>query len=101
MWYTHTMTQDIALNDLILTLKSLDEDSFAQFLKELLTPSELKDITTRWSILNDLANAYPQRKICDAYQTSLCKVNKCSSIFKNKKGVISKILKARYDETSI
>lgn len=95
------MTQDLALKDLVITLKDLDNNEFTLFLKEILTPSELKDITNRWSILNDLANAIPQRKICDTYQTSLCKVNKCSTIMKNKHSIISSLLKARYDETSI
>ena len=95
------MTKDIALNDIVETLKDLDNSEVMAFLSELLTPSELKDIAVRWAILNDLATATAQRKICDTYQTSLCKVNKCSSILKNRNGVISNILKSRYDETSI
>ena len=63
-----------AFNDLSSVLSSLDSDQIQKFLTEILTEGELKDITLRWIILNDLSRVVPQRKISEDYHTSLCKL---------------------------
>ena len=89
-----------AFNDLSSVLSSLDSDQIQKFLTEILTEGELKDITLRWIILNDLSRVVPQRKISEDYHTSLCKITRQSAPLKNKNGIIRKILRSRYDESS-
>lgn len=89
-----------AFDDLSSVLSSLDKEQIQEFLKELLTNGELKDITLRWIILNDLSKVVPQRKISEDYHTSLCKITRQSATLKNKNGIIRKILRKRYDESS-
>lgn len=89
-----------AFNDLSSVLSSLDRDQIQKFLTEILTEGELKDITLRWIILNDLSRVVPQRKISEDYHTSLCKITRQSATLKNKNGIIRKILRSRYDESS-
>ena len=89
-----------AFNDLSSVLSSLDSDQIQKFLTEILTEGELKDITLRWIILNDLSRVVPQRKISEDYHTGLCKITRQSATLKNKNGIIRKILRSRYDESS-
>lgn len=94
------MNYQEALIDLTNVLSTLNGEQLEEFLKELLTDSELKDITLRWIILNDLARVVPQRKISEDYHTSLCKITRQSATLKNRNGIIRKILRSRYDESS-
>lgn len=94
------MNYQEALTDLTNVLSTLTKEQLEEFLKELLTDSEIKDITLRWIILNDLARVVPQRKISEDYHTSLCKITRQSATLKNRNGIIRKILRNRYDESS-
>lgn len=92
------MNKDIAFKDLSSVLGDLDKNQIEIFLKEILTESEKDDIARRWAILNDIATCTPQRIIAENYKSSLCKITRCSSIFKSK-GLIYHLLSTRYDET--
>jgi len=65
-------------------------------LNELLTPSEMSDVTQRWNILKMLNKQDSQRKIAKNLSVSLCKVTRGSKIFKNEKSLIRQIL---FDES--
>ena len=65
------------------------------FLKELLTPGEVRDITLRWKLLELLADGVSQRKIAEELKISLCKITRGSKILKQKGAVTSRVLKAR------
>lgn len=66
-----------------------------QFLKELLTPGEVRDITLRWKLLELLSDGVPQRKIAEELKISLCKITRGSKILKQKGAVTSRVLKTR------
>lgn len=70
-------------------------DEVHLFLKELLTPSEIRDITLRWKLLELLADGVPQRKIAEELQISLCKITRGSKIMKQKAGVTARFLRER------
>ncbi|MEI7902873.1 MAG: Trp family transcriptional regulator [bacterium] len=65
------------------------------FLKELLTPGEVRDITLRWNLLELLADGMPQRQIAEELKISLCKITRGSKILKQKGAVTARVLKAR------
>lgn len=75
-------------------LKSIkDEKEIYSFLCELLTDSELNDISKRWRILNMLNSGFSQREIVHELNVSLCKVTRGAKIIKDKNAVITKYLK--------
>ncbi len=74
-------------------IKSPDE--MRLFLKELLTPGEVRDITLRWKLLELLADGVSQRKIAEDLKISLCKITRGSKILKQKGAVTSRVLKTR------
>ncbi len=65
------------------------------FLKELLTPGEIRDITLRWRLLELLAAGETQRKIAEELRISLCKITRGSKILKQKGAVTASVLKAQ------
>ncbi len=68
-------------------------DEMRQFLRELLTPGEIRDITLRWTLLELLAGGVPQRKIAEDLQISLCKITRGSKIMKQRGAVTARVLR--------
>lgn len=66
-----------------------------QFLMELLTPGEVRDITLRWKLLELLADGVSQRKIAEELKISLCKITRGSKILKQKGAVTSRLIRTR------
>ena len=65
------------------------------FLRELLTPGEVRDITLRWRLLEQLAEGVTQRRIAEELKISLCKITRGSRILKQKGAVTARVLKAK------
>ena len=65
------------------------------FLKELLTPGEVYDISLRWKLLELLVAGVPQRKIAEELKISLCKITRGSKILKQKGAVTARVLRTR------
>ena len=81
------------LSALAKTLVSIhSEKEMENFLHELLTPSELHDLTLRWQLLELLAQGVTQRKISDELQISLCKITRGSRILKKQDSVCAQML---------
>ncbi len=70
-------------------------EEMRSFLKELLTPGEIRDITLRWRLLERLSEGVPQRKIADELKISLCKITRGSKILKQKGAVTARVLSVR------
>ena len=68
-------------------------EEMSVFLKELLTPGEVRDITLRWRLLEQLSEGVTQRKIAEELRISLCKITRGSRILKQKGGVVSRLLR--------
>jgi len=72
------------------------------FLRELLTPGEVHDITLRWKLLKLLADRVTQRKIAEDLRISLCKITRGSKILKQNgmtASVLRKLAAARRKES--
>jgi len=70
-------------------------DDMRQFLRELLTPGEIRDIALRWKLLEMLADGRSQRVISESLQVSLCKITRGSKILKQSGGVAARLLRLR------
>lgn len=73
--------------------KMKDEKEIRQFLLEILTESELADLSKRWRIIKMLNDGYTQRDIAKELNVSLCKVTRGAKILKNKNAIVKKYLK--------
>lgn len=62
------------------------------FLKELLTPGEVRDLTLRWRLLERLAEGASQRRIAEELSISLCKITRGSKILKQEGAVTARVL---------
>ncbi len=54
----------------------------AEFLRSLLTPSELNEVSSRWELVKLLDQGLSQRKISDKLGLSLCKITRGSKELK-------------------
>lgn len=70
------------------------QEEMKRFLKELLTPGEVRDITLRWRLLEQLAAGETQRKIAEELRISLCKITRGSRILKQKGAVTARVLRS-------
>ncbi len=85
------MENILEISEIFTKLKSKEE--VYSFLLELLTESELIDISKRWRILKMLWDGCTQREISSELNVSLCKVTRGAKIIKNKNAVTTKYLK--------
>ena len=51
-----------------------DSKTIEDFLLSILTPSEVKNISSRWEIVKRIENGLSQRKIATDLHLSLCKI---------------------------
>ena len=59
-----------------------DAEKIYQFLNELLTPAEIKDISSRMEIIKMLDQGHTQRNIAAKLHVSLCKITRGSKELK-------------------
>ena len=67
-------------------------DEIFNFLKELLTESELSILSKRWRILKLLLEGKTQRDIAKELSVSLCKVTRGSKVCKSPNAIVNKYL---------
>ncbi len=84
---------DQELLEAIVSIK--DTEELQSFFEEILTPSELADLSLRWKLLKALHSGMTQRKIAEKYGISLCKITRGSKILKGENSVVHKILDSK------
>lgn len=80
-----------AVAEVLAEITSVEE--MRRFLDELLTEGELRDITLRWRLLEQLQEGMTQRKIAERLKISLCKITRGSRILKKKGSVAARLLR--------
>ncbi|MDR0784877.1 MAG: trp operon repressor [Treponema sp.] len=79
--------------ELALSLaKTEDPKLVADFLKELLTPSEIADIAARWALVKELKAKKTHRKIAKDLGVSLCKITRGSRELRKPDSAFQKLL---------
>ncbi len=86
------------LKEISILLEGLDKNEISNFLLEILTDSELIDLSKRWRILTLLSKGKTQREIAGELNVSLCKITRGAKILKNKNGISAKYLKGEKNE---
>ena len=64
-----------------------------EFLRDILTPNELRELCQRWRVIKMLAAGLPQRTIAKTLKTSLCKITRGSRELKKPDSSLLKVLK--------
>lgn len=81
-------------NELFNLLAKINKpEKICDFMREMLTKSELETLSKRWQILKMLTEGRTQRDIAKELRVSLCKVTRGSQILKDKKSIVAKCLK--------
>lgn len=65
-----------------------------QFLEEILTPAEQRDLALRWELMKKLKEGIPQRKIAAQLGISLCKITRGAKILKQDQSISKRYLDA-------
>jgi len=82
-----------SLTRLAKAMSSLgDAGSLEAFLAELLTPTELHDLSLRWELLELLAQGASQRQIAAKLGVSLCKITRGAKILKRREAIAARLL---------
>ncbi len=69
-----------------------DAETVREYLEQILTESEVRDLALRWESVKMLALGHSQRKISRELGISLCKITRGSRELKKEHSVFSKIL---------
>lgn len=85
----HHMEKDLI--DMLCDIS--DPKTMHQFLSEILTPAEKKDLTLRWELLKRLAHGESQRSIAKGLHISLCKITRGAKILKDPSSFCARVLK--------
>ncbi|MCK4558388.1 MAG: transcriptional regulator [Calditrichia bacterium] len=64
-----------------------------EFLFSILTPNEVKNVSSRWEIVKRIEKGTSQRKIAKDLRLSLCKITRGSRELKKANSVLKMILK--------
>ena len=76
-----------------------DPEQMSQFLEEILTSSERKDLSLRWRLMQMLSEGVTQRKIASELGISLCKITRGAKILKKNNSISKMYLKlGEHDE---
>jgi len=70
-----------------------DTDEMVEFLKEILTENEIRNLVIRWDLMNRLYDGTPQRTIAADLGISLCRITRGARILRSGGSVTEKLLK--------
>jgi TrpR family transcriptional regulator, trp operon repressor len=84
MYRNKKRTRPVDAGELIRAFARIgDEKTMRKFLGEILTRSEITDLTLRWKLMKMLKDGIPQRKIASELGISLCKITRGAKVLKD------------------
>ncbi len=91
---------DTSLNELSVALSKVDnKELMEEFLKCLLTESEIKEVTSRWSLVRKIKDGDTQRAIAKDLGLSLCKITRGSKELKKTNSAFREVIEI-FEETT-
>ncbi|MDR1322902.1 MAG: trp operon repressor [Candidatus Margulisbacteria bacterium] len=81
------------LQELCGALTKCGRKLLTEFLRDILTPNELRELCQRWRVIKMLAAGQTQREIAKVLKTSLCKITRGSRELQKKNSSFLKVLK--------
>ncbi len=97
MQYLHQYGQEM---EELLAKTSKDKKLFHEFLFDLLSPKEYKDLAVRWQIIKQLKKNIPQREIIKNLKISMATVTRGSRELLNKKGGFDQVWNKYYKKAT-
>lgn len=86
------------LKEIARTLARIDEPLLIEkFLGEILTPREVRDLSSRWELVKLLEKGVSQRKIARDLHLSLCKITRGARELKKRNSALKKIMNDFFD----
>ncbi|MEK7161584.1 MAG: Trp family transcriptional regulator [Patescibacteria group bacterium] len=92
MHYKHKFGQEL---ESILEKAAKNPQLLHNFLKDILSPNEYKELGIRWQIVKQLDKGVSQREIAKKLQVSIATVTRGSRVLINKKGGFNAILQKK------
>ena len=87
---------NLSLTDISRILaKESDQKQVEDFLRQLLTEHEARELSQRWDIVKMLNSGIPQREIAKKLGVSLCKITRGSRELKKEKSAFHSVLKKK------
>lgn len=77
----------------ILRFAAKNQGLLDEFLQDLLTPREYREITARWQVVKQLAQKIPQRQIAKNLKIGIATITRGSRELQNPQGGFAQILK--------
>ena len=87
-----------SIEELSVLLSKMTQKDINIFLHEILTDSEISDLSKRWRILKLLDRNFTQMDVAKELGVSLCKVTRGAKILKNSNAITRKMIKEMKDE---
>ena len=75
-----------------------DPELLEKFFREILTPKEVWDISSRWELVKLLEEGISQREIARRLGLSLCKITRGSRELKKNDSALRRVIRARAGE---
>lgn len=86
------------IKELSQVLAETDDPKLIEdFLISILTPNEIRDISSRWELVKLLDQGVSQRTIAKQLHLSLCKITRGSKELKKENSAFKKLIKKLYD----
>ena len=80
--------ENVDIKEICTVLCRIDSpDQMRDFLSEILTPAEQRDLTLRWELMRRLKKGMPQRQIARDLGISLCKITRGAKILKQEHSI--------------
>lgn len=87
-----------ALTELSTALSRLDDkDTMEEFLRSILTESEINGVTSRWTLVRRIKDGHTQRAIAKDLGLSLCKITRGSKELKKEESAFKKVIELYED----
>ncbi len=81
------------LKEISLSLAQIDDPYLIErFLKSILTPNEIEEVSTRWALVQLLDKGMSQRKISKKLGLSLCKITRGSKELKKTNSAFKEVI---------
>ena len=91
------MDHQTNIKEIAHLLSDIDDIALIEdFLKNILTEAELKNLASRWEIVKLLEQGISQRKIARDLHLSLCKITRGSKVLKEKNSAVKKLIHKNY-----
>ncbi|MDP8215546.1 MAG: Trp family transcriptional regulator [Candidatus Euphemobacter frigidus] len=74
-----------------------DPELMERFFREILTPKEVRDLSSRWELVKLLEEGVSQRRIAKDLHLSLCKITRGSRELKKRNSALKKIIREFID----